>query len=284
MTAAQHPGARADCGDCHGEGYCVAPVEATAQAHICSCVSTCPFCKGTGFVAVSDAFRARRKRCLCQRLTVRIRSFNLAQIPRRHAESTRASFRPQNREQTAVLGMVTEYLNQFRPGAENRGLVLYGPVGRGKTHLLVGLLRELVFRHGATVRFVEFSHLLADLKSGFDVGRGTGSTLDPLLRVDVLAIDELGKGRNTEFEGTVVDELVSRRYNSARAILATSNYEPGPATGRAAPNMARPDARVALADRIGDRVYSRLRETCDFVPVRGEDYREGPGRQRRSRR
>ena len=129
--------------------------------------------------------------------------------------------------------------------------------------------------YGVTVRFVEFSHLVGDIKAGFDAGRGSHTSLDPLVRVDVLVIDELGKGRNTEFEGTVVDELVSRRYNAAGTILATTNYAPGAATGKAAPNFAsaRP-AAPSLADRVGDRVYSRLREMSDFVPCDGPDWRE----------
>jgi len=205
---------------------------------------------------------------------MRIRAFNEVRIPARHAGSTRASFDPGGPRMQGFVA-VNKYLEGFRAGHENRGLVLHGEVGRGKTHLLVALLRDLVFRHGVTARFVEFSHLVGDLKAGFDVGRGSHSLLDPLARVDVLAIDELGKGRNTEFEGTVVDELVSRRYNAAAAILATTNYLPGASTGRAAANFA--DNRKSaptLADRVGERVYSRLREMCDFVPCQGPDFRE----------
>jgi DNA replication protein DnaC len=168
--------------------------------------------------------------------------------------------------------------------------VLYGEVGRGKTHLMVALLRELVLDRGISAKFVEFSHLLADIKQGFDVGQGTGVLLGPLASVGVLAIDELGKGRNTEFEGTVLDELVSRRYNAGLPILATTNFAPGSPTGAARGNAADLDARgrvrnvPTLADRVGDRVYSRLREMCDFVPLLGEDWRERRHVERRSRR
>ena len=83
-----------------------------------------------------------------------------------------------------------------------------------------------------------FSHLLADLKSGFDRGVGASSLLDPLVQVDVLAIDELGKGRNTEFEGTVLDELVSRRYNAAAPIIGTTNLSGAPGHQKKVPNLA----------------------------------------------
>ena len=108
-------------------------------------------------------------------------------------------------------------------------------------------------------------------------GQGTASLIDPLVEVDVLGIDELGKGRATDFEATVIDEIVSRRYNAMRPVLATTNFEPGEARGRATGNAAAAQLGLerppTLRDRVGDRVYSRLRETCDFVPVRGDDYR-----------
>lgn len=255
-----------------------------AVARACSCVGECPQCRGTGLVAVSDALRAPRRRCVCQAVLQRMRTFDAVGIPARHADSTRANFVPSSKMQTAVLMAVTKYLDEYDPKRENRGLVLYGAVGRGKTHLLVALLRELVFRHGVNAKFVEFSHLLADLKSGFDSGRGAAELLDPLVAVDVLAVDELGKGRNTEFEGTVLDELVSRRYNAVRPVLATTNYAPAPSTGRSAANAA--DVQLgnasipSLVDRVGDRVFSRLRETTDFVEVKGDDYREQRKRSR----
>jgi len=209
--------------------------------------------------------------------------FNDVGIPARHFNSTLASFKP-TPQLMPVFSAINAYIRDFRPGEINRGFVLFGDVGRGKTHLMVAVLRELVFRYGISARFVEFSHLLADLKGTFDKGGGTTQLMEPLSRVDVLSIDEMGKGRNTEFEGTVLDELISRRYNAGSTILATSNYAPGPVTGLASPNLVAAARRMAgagsnsgtptLSDRVGARVYSRLREMNEFYPVDGRDYRE----------
>lgn len=270
---ALHPATDPRCGECHGDGYLVVRDGEYAKAQICECTGECPRCRDTGWVAVSEERRARRARCECTRLHHRMRAFNEARIPARHHQSSRKTFKPNNDSLPGFM-RVSAFVDGYEPGHENRGLVLHGAVGRGKTHLLVAVVRDLIFRYGVTARFVEFSHLVGDLKAGFDVGRGTHSLLDPLVRVDVLAIDELGKGRNTEFEGTVVDELVSRRYNAAGTILATTNYKPGQTSGRAVPNLASPKSAPTLVDRVGDRVYSRLREMCDFVECRGDDWRE----------
>jgi DNA replication protein DnaC len=279
--APRHPGARPDCRSCGGEGFVVTHESEVAVARHCSCVARCPDCGDTGLVAVAPTFRAARRRCTCKLVEQRMASFDAASIPARHATSTRASFVPSSQHQTAVLGAVSRWLATWQPGSE-RGLILYGDVGRGKTHLLVAMLRELVLVRGTAVRFVEFSHLLADLKAGFDAGRGAAALLDPLVAVEVLAIDELGKGRHTEFESMVVDELVSRRYNAMRPILATTNFLPHSGTGRAVVGAAEAGLGMAappsLVDRVGERVFSRLRETCDFVEVKGEDYRAQPRR------
>lgn len=282
----RHPGAKSDCPTCQGLGITVDREGERAVAVACSCVGPCPVCRDTGLVATEGGFRAPRKRCVCQRVRARMRAFDAVGIPGRYAHSTLSSFTVHGRVQHEVLKNVTGWLRAFDPEERPGGLVLFGEVGRGKTHLLVALLRELVLRQGVRARFVEFTHLLSDLKSGFDIGRGMASLIDPLVDVEVLAIDELGKGRNTEFEGTVLDEIISRRYNAMRPLLATTNYQPQAATGRPVANAAAVQAgvqsRASLADRVGDRVYSRLRETAKFVGVLGEDYRETRGRKSRA--
>ncbi len=278
-TRLAHPGGDPRCKVCFGESYLVVREGAFATAKLCTCVRACPDCRGTGFVARSGEPNAVRRRCRCYVLNERIRRFAAARIPARHAHCTLVNFEKSGKNFKSFQS-VFAWSESYRPREDNRGLVLFGEVGRGKTHLLVALLREVIFQHGVSARFVEFSHLIADLKSTFDRGSGTGELLDPLAKVDVLAIDELGKGRNTEWEGTVVDELISRRYNAAATILGTSNYAPGPVTGRAVPNLTElhgggaDAATPRLADRVGDRVYSRLEEMCSFVELRGGDYRQ----------
>ncbi|MEZ4321192.1 MAG: ATP-binding protein [Myxococcota bacterium] len=281
-----HPGSDPDCPHCGGLGAVVVRDGELALARPCSCVGVCPVCRDTHWVKSGEGPMARRARCGCTALDRRIERFARAHIPARHHASTRASFKPTEARQTAALAGVSAWLDAYRPGEENRGLVLHGDVGRGKTHLMVAMLRELVFRYGVAVRFVEFTHLLADLKSGFDAGQGPARLMEPLVKVDVLAIDELGKGRNTEFEGTVLDELVSRRYNAAGTIIATTNYRPvaGPARTSSNPaEVAMGAAPPSLVDRVGPRVHSRLQEMCDFVEVVGADWREKAKAQRRPR-
>jgi DNA replication protein DnaC len=279
-TLLLHPGANPKCRVCLGVGLQVEPAGAYAQAVPCACTAACPRCHGTLWVADGVGLRPPMRRCDCFKVDLRRRAFAEAQVPARYATSTFASFKRSDGN-AAAWTAARNFAEGWTPGVTTRGLVLHGDVGRGKTHLLAAIVRSLVLRHGLRARFIEFTHLLADLKLSFERGT-TGELLEPLAAVDVLAIDELGKGRNTEFEGTVLEELVSRRYNAGKMILGTTNYAPRPASGVAVPNLADLQGpQPTLGDRVSDRVFSRLTEMCDFVPVLGEDHRTTERRARR---
>lgn len=280
VSFAPHPSVDPRCAHCQGRSYVVTRSGPVAAARLCSCTGVCPLCDDTGFVdrpgPPNPRGRTPKVRCRCSVVKDRIDTFNAARIPARMRNAARTTFRPLRDNMDAFV-RASALIEHWNPDGDNRGLVLYGDVGRGKTHLLVALVRDLVFERGVRARFVEFTHLLSEMKAHFDRKQGVSGLLDELATVEVLALDELGKGRNTEFEQMVVDELISRRYNAGLTLLATSNFPPGPPTGLTAPDPTNdrpwPDGWPALVDRVGTRVMSRLREVADFTRVGGPDHR-----------
>lgn len=282
MKAPLHPGADPTCDMCSGTGLAVKPGTLFLTTEPCACTGPCPSCHGTGWIKVGQGFRAPLRRCGCAESASRAERFNTARIPSRYADA-RLPEVDRSGHRFLTFTMAYQFTDRWTRHDPPRGFILHGPVGTGKTFLLAAVVRHLVLQRGASARFIEFSHLLSDLKSAFDRGGGAADLLDPLGRVDVLAIDELGKGRNTEFELSLIDDLVSRRYNGALPILATTNYEPGAATGRAVANLAEAHTlQPTLGDRVGDRVWSRLRELCDMAPMPGDDKRAEAAQSRRS--
>jgi DNA replication protein DnaC len=103
--------------------------------------------------------------------------------------------------------------------------------------------------------------------------------------VTVLAIDELGKGRGSAFELETLDELIARRYNSNKVTLFATNYSLKPPEEKqqrgyvdtAASLEAGKESKL-LSERVGDRIYSRLCDMCDFVefPFNTPDARRTP--------
>ncbi len=241
----------------------------------------CPRCAGTGgTMSRDDRDYEVFQPCPCVKARQRMELFNAAHIGRRFQNSTLDSFEPRTVEQERARQLAWDFTRMYP--AVRGGLIFYGPVGTGKTHLVVGIFRELTLHKGAGCRFVDYGNLLQDLKRSFSSREGDAAVMLPLVEVDLLVIDELGKGRNTDWEETVLDDLISRRYNAGRITLCTTNYMPhdtpaGAATGLNPAYEARSRGQRAsgpsLQERVGERIFSRLCEMCEFVGVAGEDYR-----------
>jgi DNA replication protein DnaC len=231
--------------------------------------------------------------CACMTQAKIEQTVRKAGIPRRYADASFETFRSvRGGNVTAMFRLVQQYTAEFLPGRYNGGLLLTGTIGTGKTHLAVAALRELMLERGQLGIFVDAREMLAQVRSTFTPGSQATefSVLDPILRADVLVIDELGAARTTDWTADVIEQILNSRYNSQRATILTTNY-PLPIPERlaaAAPPakrhispydrpapLAMPSMqRETLRDRIGARMYSRVHEMCRAVQVYGEDYRE----------
>ncbi len=279
----------ASCQKCDRNRYLIEVKREVARAGICnSCFDVCPACDGQEYrYEINEKGYEVARHCpVCGALKHRIRAFNEARIPRRHHDATIESFKT-TRVKTSggsepignlqrVQFQIYNWVRGFAPG--DKGFLLHGNVGTGKTHLLAGTIRHLTLEKGIAARFVEFTHLLSDIRQQFDQGRGETAVLAPLVEIPVLAIDELGKGRNTDWQLSIIDEIISKRYNRSLTTLFTTNY---PVTEVALPsgnvddaNFRRTASAATLSERVGERVFSRLHEMAEFIEIDSPDYRK----------
>jgi DNA replication protein DnaC len=261
-----------------------------ASARLVTPVSACTSCGGTGLMRTTVEDNARVYEtvtsCARARLVRKAELFNDAHLPAVHAASTFDSYRPSNAEQARAQQVAKDFALRW---PQARGFILSGPVGTGKTHLLVAALRHLCLELGVRVGYVELSLLYAQIRRGFQDGKSGGEIIGPLSQLEVLAIDELGKGRGSAFELETLDELIARRYNANKVTLFGTNYSLRPQEERAQRGLidtaalleAGKDSKL-LCDRVGDRIYSRLCELCEFVEFPGNtpDARRSPALKR----
>lgn len=263
---------------CGGKGYRIALQGALAHAELCSCVRECSACCGRARLLDGNDSKA----CRQPSPNVVVNLINAAHIPARYADAEVGSFRNFSGNAREVLAEISRWKSRFRP-VQSQGLVIEGPVGVGKTYLLAALAKEFA-EQGWSVRFSDFFQLLGELKAGFSEGKADAQQLQPLIDVDVLFIDELGKGRNNDFELTVLDQLVCGRYNQNKTIIASTNYRLKASPGAHLYNYeldSKPGSSgdfagerfTNLEQRIGPRIYSRLKEMTQFVELTGVDYR-----------
>jgi len=266
------PAAKPVCALCGGEGFTFQQREDKGVAAACSCTGHCPSCDGQGRLYARDerGYEVLRG-CGCGADPRRLSLLTGLRLPTKFLARTLGGYRAYSPAQQRSLLRARRFVDEFVPGASGqRALLFCGPPGTGKTHLLSGMLRELAARKGVRGRFEEFFLLLSDIRDGFSRGLSSREWLEPLRQVDVLAIDEIGKGgKNRDFEQGILDEILSVRYNAGRPTLLATNY-PRPGTvgwefkadGQSAEN---------LEQRVGPRIYSRLHEMCDLMDVLGDD-------------
>jgi len=108
--------------------------------------------------------------------------------------------------------------------AAGESVVLYGPVGVGKTHVAQGL-GHLAIRQGAEVRFAKTSRLLAMLAGGH-ADRTWDKRLRELVRPAVLILDDFGMRELTAAQADDLYELISERAATGRSLILTSNRQP----------------------------------------------------------
>lgn len=244
----------------------------------------CPICDGEGvtFDQGEDGYGMVTDCPACTNLRRRVDVFNGAKLPARYHNKSFEDFQRYRNDDPArphgnlvdVATTVYDKAITFVPG--DVGILLVGAVGTGKTHLLSALVRHLTLEKGFYCRFIEFTHLLSDLREAYENHQAAASIVERLASVEVLAIDELGKGRKTDWQLSIIDELISKRYNRELSTFFTSNYPlAAPKVQRSAlidtdTNAFRRSASVeTLADRVGESLVSRLCEMTDVVSIEG---------------
>jgi DNA replication protein DnaC len=246
-------------------------------------------CGGSGFVhATDDAGNRSVKECSC-RFQARISGkLGRAQIPERYRMTTLDGFQALGGHASLGRGLATarRFVQEYPVGTEGRGMLLVGSVGIGKTHLAVGILRELILDKGARGIFCDFRDLLNRIKRTFnDKTLSEAEILDPVFAADVLVLDELGAVQMTDWTFDAVERIINGRYNDNRSTIITTNLPNLGPGGAAAVDQGGDYGRAAaavrgetLGDRIGARMHSRLQQMCQVVEMAGDDWRAKRGK------
>lgn len=220
----------------------------------------CPKCYGTGMEIVAGK---GARICSCRKLKSQHGQFESVRLPKRYDGFHFHNYKPQTPSQEAAFRFATGLTMEY-PAVE-RGLLLMGSVGVGKTHLAVSILKGLTER-GFTCLFYEFGSLLKEIQDSYNVNTQSSElgVLAPVLNADVLVLDELGASKPTDWVRDTMAHVINTRYNDKKLTVFTTNYL----------DERRNDREEVLEDRIGTRLRSRLYEMCKTVSLDGKDYRK----------
>jgi DNA replication protein DnaC len=222
-------------------------------------------------------------RCECIRRQQGGRLLEAARIPRRYQHCELSNFDhvgDQFRSLAPAHLAAMRFVEQYPIETEGIGLLLMGSIGSGKTHLAVGVLKELIAQKSAHCIFYDYRELLKEIQNSYNdsVKVTEMEVLRPIFEAEVLVLDELGAAKPTEWVWDTVSHILNTRYNDKRTTIITTNYKDAPPLASTSENETRA-VRVGreetLGDRIGERMRSRLHEMCRIVKVEAKkDYRD----------
>lgn len=140
-------------------------------------------------------------------------------------------------------------------------LTFTGQVGRGKTHLALGIGWHWLEVKCELVKYFQAEALLDNLRQGFHARSEESlysfdQQMDQLKQVPLLILDDLGVEQSTEWARAKLDLIVDHRYLAGLRTVVTTNL---------------------LLTELEPRVASRLNEGVTVVLKCG-DYRERKGK------
>lgn len=142
---------------------------------------------------------------------------------------------------------------------EKQSLYLWGPVGTGKTYAAYATYK-LARANYNDAMIANSTMILQDIKDDF-----TYKANDPYYRskfdlwVDypgILFIDDIGSEKPTEWVLETFYTLINTRYEKNLPTIFTSNL-----------------SLEGVAERLGDRIASRIMEMSEIIKLDGEDRR-----------
>lgn len=205
---------------------------------------------------LSSAFGAFPMRCYCDRCFDvamdewhrREKDVRVAQRMRHWAENIGDASFDDTDPQLLPKPQVYERVMGWKYGP--RGLIIHGTSGRGKTRCLYALLERLFVHDEVDVRVIRVTTFARTMSNG---GRESEVMLNQLIRVPVLALDDLGKEAATDRWESALVELLDARSMAKRPVLVTTNY-----VGERLVTRFRDP-------QTGEAVVRRLREFCEPI-------------------
>ena len=136
-------------------------------------------------------------------------------------------------------------------------LLIAGPTGTGKTWQAYGALRIAVTTpRGPRWEATTFADFIASLRPS---AKDPESNLERYRNADVLLLDDLGAAKSSEWVEETAYRLLNHRYEAMLPTIFTTNLP-----------------LADLREGLGDRLASRLVETCERVVLAGGDRRRQP--------
>ena len=185
----------------------------------------------------------------------RLKSF-ADEIGSRYDNATLETYEPATKSQRMALDAIKAHSTGVCAFSEN--IVLYGPCGSGKDHLLIGLAKKAIAK-GMTVRWVFGVDLFREMRDAIGTGSSEREVIASLVRPDILILSDPAPpdASVTDHQRSTLLSVLDQRYRKCKPTWSTIN-----ATNR--------DEAI---DRLGGQSVDRLWTDASQIFVNAPSHR-----------
>lgn len=169
--------------------------------------------------------------------------YKIAGIPSIYKNKGLSDYETNEESQASALRSSKVFVENYVSNP-NRSLIITGSPGTGKTHLSIGIIKNLIAL-GLHCRYTTLNDMLSEIKCTYSSAsiKTEGEIIESYIAPAVLVIDELGISQLSRSDEGLLYQIINGRYVEGRATVIVSNL----------------DAQN-LIHTIGDRLLDRLRE------------------------
>jgi DNA replication protein DnaC len=182
-------------------------------------------------------------------------------IPLRYRGLSLENYPVSNAAQEAVVAFLRGYVN--RPLCEMENLIIHGPPGAGKTHMICAFIQGFP---AGKAQYWKLSDIMRTIKDSYSSSsEGTELRfLKRLSRVPILVIDEIGRQTGSGFEGGTMFDLLDDRYDNLLPTILISNL----------PVESKKPGEPSMTSYLGISVMDRINEHSLDIPCMWGNYRD----------
>lgn len=174
-----------------------------------------------------------------------------AGIPARFQGKRFDDFIAETERQKKALAVCRSYAEQFQSNyEEGRCLMMMGRPGCGKTHMGAAIAHYVCTETKHSSVYRTLPGLVSDIRATYGEGSETTESqiISAVTTCGLLVLDEIGATKTSEFELSLIFNLINSRYEEKLPTIIISNLPP-----------------AELKAAIGDRCVDRLREGGGIV-------------------
>ncbi|KZL89158.1 DNA replication protein DnaC [Clostridium magnum DSM 2767] len=167
-----------------------------------------------------------------------------------------------------LYSIAKQYILKFaKMKSENKGILLYGNPGNGKTYFSACIANALLDRLVPVicVGAIALTERIGQSKRTWG-DEGIFTVLNALENADLLIIDDLGAEVDNKWTRSMIYQIIDKRNTMNLPVIITTNI-----------------TISELKERYDDRTYSRLTSMCSFIQNTGKDIRKIQGKEKTDR-